>query len=805
MTYSTQHAKLINKLQQPGELDQADREALVRILQTNGTEKPGIMSLQQSLCEIGNEEVDGANWNELTYNCFAKIGKGLGADRISYYEYAVHQAARKPGFNLEVQWQAGSPVKKVKQNKRYPFLEKSRYAEISAAVDDFEPFQSVFDRQKMGPLKKLMKDENVSSLLILPVKSGDSVYGIVRFDDCKVERIWTADEISLLQVMVFHLRNILEKRDLEVQVQNVYRQAKIGTWEMNLEDGSFNWSPVTKEIFELDRDAKPTKELAMSIFYDDESRKKLMQSLERAQITGEPYDMELPVLTAKGNVKWVRDTCQAQFKNGKCVRLYGIVQDINDRKLTEFESEKNKKLLEAITRQTDVAVWVRDDSGKIIFVNNQWKHIFGLDDVRVVGQSLTDLFEKKEADEMTSSDRDVIRNQQQVVFEEHISTAKGQRYYMVNKFPLDGAAGLKNAVGGIGTDITKIKETEEKLHRAEQKLLEIIEHSTILFYTHDTNHRLTYLSPQSIDFLGYPPEEARKRWVEFVTDHPANKKGFEHTQRAIDTGKAQPPFELQLKRGDGEIIWVEVNEAPVIKDGKTISIAGSLTDITERKEAQEKIRSSLHEKETLLAEIHHRVKNNLAVVASLMQLQAMESSSEELREQLIESVLRIKSMAGIHEHLYKTEDFARLDFSHNLKVLVEEIINTMQYSASIKLNFNCDDVFLSVNQAIPCSLVVNEVITNIIKHGFMGRDHGNIWVELSCEGEEVACGKVSLAIRDDGVGFPEDFDPVSTNTLGMQLIKTLSEQLFGAYQFESLAEGAAFCLEFEKKADSSLP
>ncbi len=180
--------------------------------------------------------------------------------------------------------------------------------------------------------------------------------------------------------------------------------------------------------------------------------------------------------------------------------MYGIVQDIHKRKLAEQESEKNKRLLEAITQQTDMAVWVRNNSGNILFVNRQWKSIFALENKDVIGKSLHNFFEKKDADEMIASDRSVIDNNRQVIFEEFIGTAKGPRHFMVNKFPLKGISGLENAVGGIGTDITEIKKTEERLQQTEEKLREIIEHSTNLFYTHDVNHKLTYLSPQSIVF-----------------------------------------------------------------------------------------------------------------------------------------------------------------------------------------------------------------------------------------------------------------------------------------------------------------
>ncbi len=126
----------------------------------------------------------------------------------------------------------------------------------------------------------------------------------------------------------------------------------------------------------------------------------------------------------------------------------------------------------------------------------------------------------------------------------------------------------------------------------DERFRSIVEYSTNLFYTHTPDHVLTYLSPQSVHFLGYPPEKAMVRWTEFATDNPINEIGFQHTVRAIETGEPQPPYELELCRGDGSIIRVEVREAPVVEDGKTVAIVGSLTDITERKRAEEDLKRS---------------------------------------------------------------------------------------------------------------------------------------------------------------------------------------------------------------------
>lgn len=794
--YSLEH--LIGKLQNGDVFTEDERQELKRCLDDKKTVLEH-SEVVDDLSRIGQLEMQGDEWKSVLRSGFEKIGRTLNADRIRYYDYTFAPRSGEPGLMAEVQWVSEKVRDKMPADSSPVFLTKRKYNRLFEIFASGKSHQARLSDETNGALKILMQADKTRSVLMLPVCNDSTLYGLIRFDSCFDEKTWSSSDITLLNPIIFQFRNLLEKRDLEEQLQNTYRQARIGTWEMNVETGGISWSSITKEIFEVDKDRVPDDELIMQTFYNGNEKDRVLKAVERCQITGEPYDIEVRIKTAKGRVKWVRDTGRAKFKNGKCVRLFGIVQDIDQRKRAEQESEKNKRLLEAITQQTEVAVWVRNDQGEILFVNKQWKSIFGLGEKNVTGLSLHDIFEKKEAEEMIESDRAVIKRSKQVIFEEFLETAIGPRHYMVNKFPLMGIAGLENAVGGIGTDITEIKKTEEHLQETKQKLREIIEHSTNLFYTHNTNHELTYLSPQSIDFLGYPPEEAKRRWTEFVTDHPDNEKGFESSQRAINTGTAQPPFELELIRGDGEKIWVEVNEAPVVKNGKTVSMAGSLTNITKRKTAQRVIHESLREKETLLAEIHHRVKNNLAVVASLMQLQAMESESSEVQGELLESVLRIKSMASIHEQLYRTENFSNIDFANNLEKLVGEVIDTMQSSNGVTLGFDCDEVRLSVNQAIPCSLIVNEVITNVIKHGFSGRETGEIITKLHQKGDEV-----TISIEDDGIGLPENFDPESTKTLGMQLIKTLTGQISGKYRFESKGKGAIFRLTFDNKSEPAM-
>jgi two-component sensor histidine kinase len=211
------------------------------------------------------------------------------------------------------------------------------------------------------------------------------------------------------------------------------------------------------------------------------------------------------------------------------------------------------------------------------------------------------------------------------------------------------------------------------------------------------------------------------------------------------------------------------------------------------------LENSLSEKETLLAEIHHRVKNNLAVVSGMLQIQSFKESDEEFQKKLMDSTMRIKSMANIHEQLYQSQSFSNMDFDLGLKNLVQTIIDTMSDGKSVQTSFDLQPVKLNINQAVPCSLIVNEVVTNSLKHAFHGRKDGLISVFLD-KNEST----LQMKITDNGSGFKDNIDSMESNSLGLELIRTLARQLDAEYQYRTLenGSGAYFDIEF-RVSDSS--
>jgi two-component system, sensor histidine kinase PdtaS len=251
--------------------------------------------------------------------------------------------------------------------------------------------------------------------------------------------------------------------------------------------------------------------------------------------------------------------------------------------------------------------------------------------------------------------------------------------------------------------------------------------------------------------------------------------------------------EAEGRRKDGSIFPVELNVGEV-NFGERRIFTLILRDITERKREEEKIRASLREKEILLKEIHHRVKNNLQIISSLLNLQSAHIRDPRALEVFKEGQGRVRSMALIHEKLYQSDDLARVDFSEYMRNLAAYLFRSYEvHAGAVRLNVEAEDVLLGVDTAIPCGLIINELVSNSLKHAFPGGGGGSINIRLRPAGAE----RLTLTVADDGVGLPEGFDVRATPSLGLQLVNTLARQLGGDVLVGDCA-GAEFSITFRK-------
>jgi two-component sensor histidine kinase len=253
-------------------------------------------------------------------------------------------------------------------------------------------------------------------------------------------------------------------------------------------------------------------------------------------------------------------------------------------------------------------------------------------------------------------------------------------------------------------------------------------------------------------------------------------------------------MELEFNHKNGRRVFAEVSMRVIKKKGEVEAILGIVRDVTERKKTEKKIKSSLKEKEVLLREIHHRVKNNLQIVSSLLNLQSQYIKDKLCADMLKESQNRIRSMALIHEKLYQSEDLASIKADEYIGSLVHGLHRSyVTRTDRITLTIDVEDIPLRVDTAIPCGLIINELVSNSFKHAFP-RGKGEIKVLLHSLN-----GDIELLVADNGIGLPEDIDFRTTETLGLRLVAMLAEdQLNGEIELNRM-EGTAFHIRFKEQ------
>lgn len=318
-----------------------------------------------------------------------------------------------------------------------------------------------------------------------------------------------------------------------------------------------------------------------------------------------------------------------------------------------------------------------------------------------------------------------------------------------------------------------------------------------VFITNEAG-RIVFVNAAFSDMYGYTEaeilgQEARVLCLDQDICHLTSgfEKGADAAVECIHCRKDGANFPVSVTRSDlGDEL------------GKEQAIVWVVRDISTWKRAEERMLHSLEEKEVLLREVHHRVKNNLQVVSSMLNLQAGFVRDEQTADALRDSQNRVKSMALIHEWLYHSDSLTRIAFAKYADSLTEHIKSSYHRAGGVELELDIDDrLQLEVDVAIPCGLIINELVTNAFKHGFPAGGQGRIAisVELSPDGAGqpvrlAESGKGSrrmrLVVEDNGQGFPKDFSPATADTLGLQLVDMLAQQLHGTHTLDQIPEGA---------------
>ena len=350
----------------------------------------------------------------------------------------------------------------------------------------------------------------------------------------------------------------------------------------------------------------------------------------------------------------------------------------------------------------------------------------------------------------------------------------------------------------LATEIKERIRTEKLLQEQFLRSNAIFDSSSnTLLLTLDTDFKISSFNTHCQNYFWYLIEkrmEVNDSFTHFFRQvyDAAQVRYFHLILNAVKKGESKQMESYFMSKGS--VRWIELFINPIFDiEGQVTEISLVAHDITEKKLSEKEIVESLKEKEVLLKEIHHRVKNNLQVISSILNLQSSFVKDEKTLEILDESRNRIRSMAIIHENLYRTTNFSSIDFTAYLQNLCINLISSYHvYSGVVEFKDEMENIDLVLDQAIPCGLLVNELITNSIKYAFPSKQAGIITVGL-----EEKDGKIYLRIEDNGIGLPKDFDMMKTDTLGLQLVSTLVEQLDGEITVSN-HQGTKYLITFGK-------
>lgn len=503
----------------------------------------------------------------------------------------------------------------------------------------------------------------------------------------------------------------------------------------------------------------------------------------------------------EGNIFYVQVTAQKFSYHGHDSRLV-VCHDVT----AQVESEKRiKKALNELQHHinnTPLASIKWDREFKILEWSDQAENIAGYSEEEVKGKNIfaIDFFDQAEAEKIKKNIRDLVRGKHdRNQFETKVEHKDGTEIYIkVYSSSLRNEEGELQSVLTFIEDITEQKKSDIKY----QRLFENANDSILIL----KNGLFVDCNKQTEVLYGAPKHKIIGKSPVYFSPEKQPDGSISATEvskrinKALETGSNL--FEWQHQNTKGDLIDVEVGLNKItFPEGEYLQAI--VRDLTDRKESERALRTSLQEKQVLLEEIHHRVKNNLAIVSGLLEMQTMQVDDEQLTRYMQNSQLRIQSMAIVHEMLYKSGTLSEIKFKNYVNKLVTIISNVLEPdSKNITLQVDVDDFTLNVNEAIPCALVISELITNAYEYAFEGREKGKIWIDIS-ESEDI----IDVSVKDNGIGLPDDFEQKKDISLGINLMENLCLQLETHLEIERDERETCFSFTFkrtDKPGSSSL-
>ena len=491
-------------------------------------------------------------------------------------------------------------------------------------------------------------------------------------------------------------------------------------------------------------------------------------------------------------------TVAVKDENGNVKYFDGIIEEITERKRAEQDLKESEEKFRILAENIPGVIYLslNDEMKTLVYLNDEVKKLTGYSKEEFMRNDITfsDLYHPDDKADIHSVKDNSLKQKRAFHLIYRIKDKYGKQHW-IEEYGI-GVLRENNAIllEGFMIDITSRKKVEMALIENEEKFRELFNNMSsgvAVYEAHDNGNDFVF---KDINKTSEMIEKVSRNEIigKSVLDvFPSIKEFglFEVFQKVWKTGN--PEHHPVSFYQDEKIAGWRENYVYKLPSGEIVAV---YDDITRRKQAEEQVKKNLEEKEVLLQEIHHRVKNNMQVVSSLLRMQSRYFKDEFDKKLILDSRNRVNSMALIHESLYQSKDLSQIDFEYYIKNLIGHLISTFGSKAEhIKYKQNINKIFLNINKAIPCGLIVNELISNSIKYAFPDGKEGEISINMELKDNEY-----TLFVFDNGVGLPEEVDFLKPESLGLQLISALTKQLHGTVDLER-KNGTYYTIRFKKE------
>ncbi len=558
---------------------------------------------------------------------------------------------------------------------------------------------------------------------------------------------------------------------------------------LSMEGNIIEMNAAGLQMLEVDSIEEVRGRSALS-FVAIENRDEFLALHQKVVGEGHSGKYEFAAIGCKGTRRWMESN-SVPFRNDrhKIVGHLSVVRDITDQKVAVEALQESESRFRALTNHAPVGIFTTDLDGQCTLVNARWSAISGLSFELAKGTGWSNALHRDDRARVYQDWNASVHSGSEFVSDYRFEKPDGSVAW-VHGTAMAMRDDHGNVTGYVGTitDLTELFHAKEVLLRAEEQQRLALDAAAMGTWKFEFDSEWVQLDEQSRKIFDRKDSVIRR--TEAIDQiHPDDRDRVESEFSAAydPNGTRKVASEYRIQWDNGEVRWVSVRAKSYFANESSSrapdQFIGAVRDVTDTRIYDERIQASLREKEAMLKEIHHRVKNNLQIVTSLLSLQSAGKLSPDSIDVLEESKNRIRSMALVHESLYSTEDLGHINIVSYLDQLCSYLFRSFGIDPSvIQLELKIDDVVLNLERAIPFGLIVNELLSNCLKYAFPDGRTGVVLVQFCAAQDDC----FALTVSDNGVGLPDTFDLSQLNSLGLKLVGDLTSQLSGTLTISRL-------------------